>query len=201
MNTFLSLFRICSDKFKIKGFSALKFTRVIIPEYTLPVSCSKPNQRSSLPWAGSGKAHQCHLCSFTLITQHFHFILANLILRLTHVFKIFAEKYFQSIKIYRNLPDLKFISYLQNLYFEFLVLLSNLEKIKSLSLSLLESGKSFKKFLFLLSNLEKWNPFLFLFSKLENIFSNFSFSSRLDFFASRCSVCLVTQRSKRDRVQ
>ena len=127
MNTFLSLFRICSDKFKIKGFSALKFTRVIIPEYTLPVSCSKPNQRSSL----------------------------------------------------------KFISYLQNLYFEFLVLLSNLEKIKSLSLSLLESGESFKKFLFLLSNLEKWNPFLFLFSKLENIFSNFSFSSRLDFLASR----------------
>ena len=50
---------------------------------------------------------------------------------------------------------LKFISYLQNLYFEFLVLLSNLEKMKSLSLSLLESGESFKKFLFLLSNLEK----------------------------------------------
>ena len=43
----------------------------------------------------------------------------------------------------------------ENLYFEFLVLLSNLEKIKSLSLSLLESGESFKKFLFLLSNLEK----------------------------------------------
>ena len=81
-----------------------------------------------------------------------------------------------------------FFSYLQNLYFEFLVLLSNLEKMKSLSLSLLESGESFKKFLFLLSNLEKWNPFLFLFSKLENIFSNFSFSSRLDFFASRSSV-------------
>ena len=58
-------------------------------------------------------------------------------------------------RIYRNLPDLKFISYLQNLYFEFLVLLSNLKKIKSLSLSLLESGESFKKFLFLLSNLEK----------------------------------------------
>ena len=56
---------------------------------------------------------------------------------------------------------------LANLYFEFLVLLSNLEKMKSLSLSLLESGESFKKFLFLLSNLEKWNPFLFLFSKLE----------------------------------
>ena len=91
-------------------------------------------------------------------------------------------------QIYRNLPDLKFISYLQNLYFEFLVLLSNLEKMKSLSLSLLESGESFKKILFLLSNLEKWNPFLFLFSKLENIFSNFSFSSRLDFFASRSSV-------------
>ena len=88
---------------------------------------------------------------------------------------------------------LKFISYLQNLYFEFLVLLSNLEKIKSLSLSLLESGESFKKFLFLLSNLEKWNPFLFLFSKLENIFSNFSFSSRLDFFASRSSVPWVSQ--------
>ena len=61
----------------------------------------------------------------------------------------------------------------------------------------------------------KWNPFLFLFSKVENhlknfsfssrtlrneipfsfssrnwriFFSNFSFSSRLDFFASRCSV-------------
>ena len=98
MNTFLSLFRICSDKFKIKGFFALKFTRVIIPEYTLPVSCSKPNQRSSLLWAGSGKAHQCHLCRCTLITQHFHFSLVNLILRLTRVFKIFAEKCFQSIK-------------------------------------------------------------------------------------------------------
>ena len=133
MNTFLSLFRICSDKFKIKGFSALKFTRVIIPEYTLPVSCSKPNQ--------------CHLCRCTLITQHFHFRLVILILRLTRVFEIFAEKCFQSIK--------SFISYLQNLYFEFLVLLSNLEKMKSLSLSLLESGESFKKFLFLLSNLEK----------------------------------------------
>ena len=45
------------------------------------------------------------------------------------------------------------------IYSACLVLLSNLEKIKSLSLSLLESGESFKKFLFLLSNLEKWNPF------------------------------------------
>ena len=148
---------------------------------------TQPAEQLALSWC-SGKAHQCHLCRCTLITQHFHFSLANLILRLTHVFKIFAEKYFQSIKIYRNLPDLKFISYLQNLYFEFLVLLSNLEKMKSLSLYLLESGESFKKILFLLSNLEKWNPFLFLFSKLENIFSNFSFSSRLDFFASRSSV-------------
>ena len=58
---------------------------------------------------------------------------------------------------FEKLPDGSgiFISYLQNLYFEFLVLLSNLEKIKSLSLSLLESGESFKKFLFLLSNFEK----------------------------------------------
>ena len=44
---------------------------------------------------------------------------------------------------------------LSNASNQILVLLSNLEKMKSLSLSLLESGESFKKFLFLLSNLEK----------------------------------------------
>ena len=60
---------------------------------------------------------------------------------------------------------------------KFLVLLSNLEKMKSLSL--LESGESFKKSLFLLSNLEKLNPFLFLFSKLGKGILDFSFSSRM----------------------
>ena len=68
------------------------------------------------------------------------------------------------------------------MYSACLVLLSNLEKIKSLSLSLLESGESFKKFLFLLSNLEKWNPFLFLFSKLENIFFKFLFLFSIGLF-------------------
>ena len=84
-------------------------------------------------------------------------------------------------------------------------LLSNLEKIKSNSLSLLNIGEPFSKFLFLFSklgkrisdfsfssrswrllkkfsfssrNLRKENPFLFHFSKVKNTFSNFSFSSR-----------------------
>ena len=75
----------------------------------------------------------------------------------------------------------------------------------SISLSLLEKGEPFCKFLFLFSKLEKgisnfsslleiWdfcknfsfssrnlrieNPILFLFSKVENLFTNFSFSSR-----------------------
>ena len=88
---------------------------------------------------------------------------------------------------------------------EILFLLSNLEKIISISLSLLESGEPFSKFLFLFSklgkrisdfsfssrswrllkkfsfssrNLRKENPFLFHFSKVKNTFSNFSFSSR-----------------------
>ena len=122
---------------------------------------------------------------------------------------------------------------------EILFLLSNLEKIISISLSLLESGEPFSKFLFLFSklgkrisdfsfssrnwillkkfsfssrNLRKEKHFLFHFSKVENLFqislslletgernfrflflfsklekriSNFSFSSRLDFLASR----------------
>ena len=86
-----------------------------------------------------------------------------------------------------------------------LFLLSNVEKIISISLSLLESGEPFSKFLFLFSelgkrisdfsfssrnwrfkkrfsfssrNLRKENPFLFLFSKVENLFSNFFYSSR-----------------------
>ena len=47
-----------------------------------------------------------------------------------------------------------------------------------ISLSLLEIGDLLKKFYFSSRNLRKENPFLFLFSKLENLFSNFSFSSR-----------------------
>ena len=58
---------------------------------------TQPAEQLALSWC-SGKAHQCHLCRCTLITQHFHFSVANLILRMTRVFKIFAEKYFQSIK-------------------------------------------------------------------------------------------------------
>ena len=58
---------------------------------------TQPAEQLALSWC-SGKTHQCHLCRCTLITQHFHFSLVNLILRLTRVFKIFAEKYFQSIK-------------------------------------------------------------------------------------------------------
>ena len=59
---------------------------------------TQPAEQLALSWC-SGKAHQCHLCRCTLITQHFHFSIANLILRMTRVFKIFAEKCFQSINL------------------------------------------------------------------------------------------------------
>ena len=69
------------------------------------------------------------------------------------------------------------------LVFQILFLLSKLEKIISISRSLLESEEPFSKFLFLFSKLWKGISGLsFFFSKLEKRISNFSFSSRLNFF-------------------
>ena len=70
--------------------------------------------------------------------------------------------------------------------YTFLILISKVDDIFLISLSLYKTGEL--KFIFLL-----------LLSKLEKLFLNFSFSSRLDFFASRQSLPLADCDKCKDR--
>merc|ERR1712208_179485 len=89
-------------------------------------------------------------CRCTLITQHFHFSLVNLILRLTRVFKIFAEKCFQSIKsLAWRISRSPLESRENKIPFSFSS--RKWRIIKKISLSPLEIGEYFFKFLFLFS--------------------------------------------------